>query len=376
MKSKAASENRGHSNSSSFFVPRIKGENGRAKFRPFFSVSQTSASLQKQDGGAQGASPEPPAAARLTDTTVRVLPAERAMFDQLRSFFQSLPAQFEALLQSPPASEAWIRSDNPNIQAVLTSLNQLVSDLNSENFTIRFDHPGTGESAASYDSLNDEMHVQPFSNDGERNLVAVDLFHEYTHIEQDRLAEAARAAQRTPQAHTREEDLQGEIGARRQQVYFSGLLRASGNRFPGSQRGFNAELSDRVFMRRFERERTAATQRERTAATREIRSEIESNYTGQLERNAAIRTYSVTISADNHAMLHHDVSGQSSPYDLGALPAQLRNISSLRGLLQTRIRAVSFYDNLYSDSSGATFNIITFLVTFQDSKITEFGLQR
>lgn len=339
--------------------------------RPFFKPSRlffqpAHGLIQKQD--------RPPAAAQLPDNTPAVTRSDRDRFNDLRTFIQGLPQEFAALLLNDPPLEPWMTADNPNVQAVIQQLNRLVADLAAENFVLRFDHPGTGNSGASYDSLNNVMHLQQFSNDEERNMIAADLFHEYTHVGQDRTSEQALGATRIPQTNTRAEELQGEVEARQMQVYFSGLLQKAGHRFGGSQRGFNAAVSDGVFRSRFEQARTAATAGDRAAATQQINDEISEHYTAQLDQATRIRNYSITITAQNHAELHHDVAGHASPHNLGELPASLTNTTSLRGLLQSRISTLAFFPQLFDNPGGDPFLIATFFVTHNNQKITELGL--
>ena len=329
---------------------------------PFFKKGAPS--IQKQN---------PPAASQLQDTRVRVQQADRAMYDDLRNFIRSLPQDLTQLLQSPPPNAAWIDSNNPNVQEVQRILAHLIGDLTAENLIIRFDQ-AAGSAAASYDHLNNEMHLRPFSNDGERHMRAVDLFHEYTHVEQDRSMERTRATQRTPQVRTAAQELQKEIDARRTQVYFSGLIRAAGHRFSGPG-AFSSEVNDRVFLGRFERERTGNAQ-ESAAATQEIENVLGREYRAQVARGTSVRMYSITIANNNHAMLHHDINGQPSPFDLGAISNRIANTEVLKGLLASDVSALSFFPDLFNNPAGGHFNLATFMVTYNNTMISEFGLNK
>ena len=73
-------------------------------------------------------------------------------------------------------------------------------------------------------------------------------------------------------------------------------------------------------------------------------------------------------------MLHHDVRGQTSPFDLGDIPVRVSNLAALRSHLSGAIQSLSFFSNLRQGPHGTTFSIVTFFVTYENSKITEFGL--
>jgi Domain of unknown function (DUF4157) len=315
-----------------------------------------------------------PSAARVQDTRERVLATERAMFNDLRTFTRGLPPQLRQLASTAQQGEPWLSSSNPNVQSALRVLDNLVTDLEGERFVIRFDQPQGTNVAASYDYLNNVMHLRTFSGREERTLLLTDLLHEYTHILQDYEVERIFARQVAPRVHTREEDLGQEIGARREQVYFSEMLRVLGEPVP-TNAIFGARLSDMVFRGRFERERTASTPRERAAATREIRSEIETAYQNQLQTNSSIKTYTIELESNNHATLHWDVPGRSSPRDLGAVPSNFTQANQLQNHLSGIIRQLPEFSLLFNRSRGQTFSIVTFSILFDGDQITEFGMQ-
>lgn len=314
-----------------------------------------------------------PTAAKLTDTRDRVLAAERPMFEDLRTFVRGLPTALRALVAQTPPSEPWMTPDNANVQSALRTLDLLVADLNAERFNVRFDQPLTGVAVASYDFLNDEMHLRTFSGAEERTILATSLLHEYAHILQDREAERVFSSQTRPHEATREEDLKQEIGARREEVYFSEMLRVMHAPIPTDEI-FGSQLTSMVFRGRFETERTGKTQTERDAATKAIRSQIETAYAAQLATNASMKTYAVEITPDNHALLHWDLPNLASPRDLGALPATLASTEALKAHLATVVRALPEFNKLFDRASGPRFGTVTFSIRYQGDHITDFGL--
>lgn len=316
--------------------------------------------------------PVPPAA-QVRDATPRVLEADRPRFNDLRTFVQGLPARLRALVARGERGEPWLTAHNVNVQSVLRVLDALVADLTTERFIVRFDQPA-GKATASYEPVNNIMHLAPFSGSARRTSVAIDLVHEYTHILQDREAEAVLARQRAPHVHTREEDLQGEIDARRQQAYIAELLRVLGERRP-TEEAFGAELSDRAFRGRFERERTAPAGRARASATSDIRSSIEGPYTAQLAANSSIKTYSVEIDQRNHALLHSDVPGSTGPQDLGEIPRAIADAAALRTHLEKLIRRRTDFTAMFRGAGGRTYRILTFSVVYDGRVVTELEIK-
>jgi hypothetical protein len=317
--------------------------------------------------------PRPPAA-RVSDTRTRVLAAEQVMFDDLRTYVQGLPARIRTVLAGPaPAGDAWLSSANINVQSALGVLDRLAADLNGPRFVVRFDHPAGTASAASYDSLNDEMSLRPFATPAERTIVAIDLLHEYVHVLQDRAAQDAFAQRTAPQLHTRAEDLQREIGARREHVYFGEMVRVLGDPVPTAA-VFGTQLSDRVFRGRFEAERTATTERARRAATRDIRTTVETAYAAQLTTNSSIKTYAVEITSANHALLHWDLSGVASPRDLGEVPPAISSRAALIAHLSPLVSALPEFGRLFDGPGGTRLAIATFAIVFDRDHVAEFGL--
>ena len=316
---------------------------------------------------------EKPAAAKLSDTRERVLKAERPMFDDLRKFVSGLPAQLRALLGKTPPAEPWMTPDNANVQSALRTLDSLVADLGSERFVIRFDQPMTGNAVASYDFLNDVMHLRTFSGAEERTILAESLLHEYAHILQDREAERVFSQQTRPHAMTREEDLQHEIGARREEVYFSEMLRVIREPIPSSEI-FGSQLTNMVFRGQFETERAGKTKTERSAATKSIRQDIEKPYASQLATNASIKSYAIEISRDNRALLHWDVPNLASPRDLGVLPANLASTEALKGYLSTLVGKLPEFSKLFDRAGGARWSIVTFSIRYDGDHIADFGM--
>jgi Domain of unknown function (DUF4157) len=315
-----------------------------------------------------------PAAAKLTDTRERVLATDRPMFKDLLGFVSGLPAQLQALLGKKPPPEPWMTADNTNVQSALRTLNGLATDLSGERFILRFDQPLTGSAVAAYDFLNNEMHLRTFSGAEERTILAESLLHEYAHILQDREAETVFSQQTRPHEATREEDLQREIGARREEVYFAEMLRALGAPIPSSE-VFGSQLTNRVFRGQFEQERAGKTKAERSAATKSIRQDIEKAYTGQLATNSSIKSYAIEITRDNRALLYWDLPKLANPRDLGAIPATLTSTDALKGNLSTLVRNLPEFSQLFDRAGGARWGIVTFSIRYDGDHITDFGMQ-
>jgi Domain of unknown function (DUF4157) len=309
--------------------------------------------------------PTPPAA-MLQDRTPRVLDRDRPQFEDLRTFLQTLPSQLRALVATGSPG----KTSNSNIQSALNVLDSLVNDLNSERFVIRFDLPTGSTESASYDYINNIMHVHPFKGAAQRTYIAIYTLHEYAHILQDREAEAAFTQQATPHAHTLEESLQKEIGARREQIYFTDLVSQlqNGKKYK--------KLPTTTLWGQFEQERTASTARKRSEATREIRSTIEATYQSQLQKNSSIKTHTIEIDQRNHALLRWNLPGQTSPRDLGKIPPMGAgaDISALDYSLEQIIRRLAEFNTLFDNPGGQRYQILTFFVIYGGRKVTEFGV--
>ena len=221
---------------------------------------------------------------------------------------------------------------------------------------------------------NDAMHLRAFANDQERTVVAVDLLHEYAHVQQDRESEAVFARQRSPRVDTRAEDLQREVDARRVEVYVGEMLRVL--RIPVPTNAImGSQLSGMVFRGRFERERTGRTAAARRAATREIGQEIEQAYAGQLQRNSSVKRYAVELDRHNHALLHWDVPGLPTPRDLGAVPETFTHRQQLGDLLALRIHALSEFPRLFDRPGGQRLAVILVSVVYGQEQVTSFALE-
>lgn len=310
-----------------------------------------------------------PAAAQIPDPRTAVLSAQRSMFAELRTYIRNTTRQIRTLAARGPTGEAWLTSDNENITSLLALLDQLIADLDGERLIIRFDHPTTGSSSASYTETADVVHLRPFTNDEERTNVAAGLIHEYTHVIQDRTMENLLRASRGPQEHTREAELRQEIEARRQGSYFIRLLLALGMDL-GDPLG--AELTARMYVERFERERTGSP-REQAAARREIRSTIRDAYEDQLRRNAPSRAFLIWIDDSNRAWLETDTA---TPADLGVIPETITERMALASHLQAAVRASGASARLFAGPGGVRYNFVLFFVFYRNRKLTEFGLPR
>jgi len=160
--------------------------------------------------------------------------------------------------------------------------------------------------------------------------------------------------------------LRQEIESRRHETYLLVLLSHLGHRFE-----FNKEITARVFVNRFERERTGDP-RVQEQARREIRSTIEGPYTSQLAANSPMRRYLVEIHADRHAHLVRD-GGVTN--DLGAVPAGTTTTAQLDAFISNAIQSGNFCRSLFTDSRGTNYHIIQILVFDSNQKVDEFGLE-
>lgn len=310
-----------------------------------------------------------PAAASISDSRAAILPAQRAMFNQLVTFLRDSRRQIGALIARQPTGTGLLTRDNENITALLNLLDALIDDLADEGLIIRFDQPLGGDKAASYSELENLIHLRRFGNDEERAVVAAGLIHEYTHVVQDRIMESLLRASRGPLEHSREDELRKEIEARRQGSYFIRLLAELGIRMGNP---FGEELTARVYVGRFEQERTG-TPSEQAVARREIRTELREKYAEQLRTNAPTRQYLIRIDDDNRAWLDR---GATRPVDLGVIPGAIVNRSELAGYLQARIQASSVHLRLFRGPGRVRYKFVLFFVFYGARKITEFGLPR
>lgn len=300
----------------------------------------------------------------ISDTRTRVLPAQRGMYNDLRSFLAQVRTGITRLLTTPPAGEPWVSSDNENIAQMLERLDSLIANLASQRHVVRFDLPTTGQGAASYSVLEDVVHLRPFSNDEERNEVAASLIHEFAHFVQDVTAEQLQRAARAPTEHTREDELRQETESRRHEVYFTRLLTLLGHRV-----GFHTDLSARVFLNQFERVRTGSPTEQASNRT-SIRQTLEGAYSQQLAENAPSRRYLIEIRSNRHAIL---VRGATSETDLGAVPTTVTTQSQLNGYLQAQIQASPIRPSLFRGSGNTRYTVIIFIVFDAGQKVGEFG---
>jgi Domain of unknown function (DUF4157)/OmpA family len=301
----------------------------------------------------------------IQDTRQRVLDPERPQFDRLRDFMHRIRNEIGQLLANPAPNPPFAISDNENVRSLLQVMDSLINDLDAETLVIRFDQPGNTPVAASYTVFADIVHVQPAVNDNSLPSIAVDLVHEFAHAIQDRTAEQLQRAARTPLAHTREDELRQEIESRRHETYLLLLLSHLGHRFE-----FNKEITARVFVNRFERERTGNPQVQEQAR-REIRSSIEGPYSAQLASNSPMRRYLVEIHSDRHAHLVRDGGATN---DLGAVPAGVTTSAQLDAFISTAIQSANFCRTLFTDNRGTSYRIIQILVFDSNRKVAEFGL--
>lgn len=319
---------------------------------------------------------QPPAAAQVKDERAAVLATDRKMFDDLRTYIESLPQRLRTLVKTGDPTERWLVPDNKYVQSALRVLDALAQAMKDEAFVIRFDQAAAEKTAASYDSLNDLMHLRQFASAGERTQVASDLLHEYAHVLQDREAEEVFARDFKPHAETRKEALQQEIDARREHVYFAEMLRVLNEpKPPVTNETFHRELSDRLFRARFETERTGKTAKKRKAATAEISKELAGPYEQQLAKNTSIKSYAIEITDSNHALLHWDLPRAQSPRDLGEAPAEVKTHAALQAHVEPILRALAEFERLFDRSPRERAKILTFRVLYDGRQVMEFGME-
>ena len=252
-------------------------------------------------------------------------------------------------------------------------LDLLNADLAGPAISIRFDHPSGAASAASYDFANNQMHIRPFTGAAERTLVAIDMLHEYAHVSQDREAERVFARSRVPRVATKQEDLQREIDARREEVYFGELLRELGEPVPNDAI-FGTQLTGMVFRGQFERSRVQPATKDSKAATAEIRTKLESVYAAQLATNSSIKEYAVEIGANNHAVLISGLPGNDR-IDLGEMPATLLNRQQLESEVRVRLKRLAEFPQLFTVGGGKSVQIILIAVIYGTDQLAGFALK-
>ncbi|SFN33303.1 protein of unknown function [Nitrosospira briensis] len=338
------------------FPVNTKQKNCSAPFSP------TSARFSLQRQVSVGEAVRPPAA-RIQDERPRVLPEQQSMFENLRAFIRSLPVRLRQLVATGQAGEPWLNSGNTYVQSALRVLDRLVADLGQPNFVIRFDPSLAFNVGAAYDWVRDQVRVRPFSTAEGLTGVTIALLHEYTHILQDTEAESIFAQHRSPRVHTRSEGLQREMGARREEVYFSEMLRVLG--YPAS--------GNTPFRERFETERVSSSEEAREEASRGIQDMIGVEYEEQLASLESTKTYAIEIDENNRALLHWN---DSTPRDLGEIPLGISRRDQLTGFLHARIDQPPEFNSLFDRPGGRRFSRLTFAVLFEREHLTEFAVQR
>ncbi len=303
----------------------------------------------------------------ITDPRERILQQDRARFTALRDFVVEARRGIEQLLNAPPAGHTWVRRDNENITQMLSRVDALIADLRAERLILRFDLPVQGKVAAKYDLLEGKIRLRPIRNDVQMAQAAASLVHEYAHHVQDVVAEELQRAARQPTEHTREDELRQETESRRHGVYFTRFLGLLGHSV-----GFHVELTARVFLGLFEKERTGSPT-EQATARREIRSQLGMEYASQIAANAPMRRFLIEIRSDRHAILL-EVGGRVT--DLGAVPASITTRDQLNQHLNTLVDALPTRARLFGDIGGKRVSLAMFVVYDGNRKIGEFGLRR
>lgn len=343
---------------------------------------QLTATLQDPDSGLirtftdtlQIVADRPCAAASLvSDPRAHVAAGDRPAVQQILAFLRDARTRIQSLLAAPPSGQAWIQAANPHIQSLQALLDRLIADLDQGRLILRFDQSASGSTAARYEPLDDTMHLRPLGGADGLPILASSLVHEYAHALQDESLEQIQITQRRMAVHDRRSELQQEIEGRRQESYFLRLLTESGVSAGADQAGFDADLSSRVWVDRFERERTGPTRRRR-AATQEIERELSGPYQSQLQANAPSALYPLEITEANHAVLHRTVAGADVPEDLGALPASLQTLDQLTRHLADLVSAATFFPALFQGADGTAYVHAQFTVFYRTRRIGQFAL--
>jgi hypothetical protein len=301
---------------------------------------------------------------------------DEATVQQVTNFVADVRGKIDTLLQGPaPKDNTWAVRGNPNVQAVLTLLTDLESDLRGQRLVIRFDQPTNTTAAARYESVSDEMHLQPLSGTDLAQEV-VDLVHEYAHVKQDRAEEARLIAQKVPTTFGKDVDLQHEIEARERETYFLRLMQLAGVTFgPRAKDSFNAEVVARTFVREFETERTG-NRAARRKASEAVRKEIEGVYAQQFKDNGSFGDYPIEITEDNRALLHASWTGKQPPIDLGAIPGDVASTAQLQSHLYRTLQAFAALPQLFLGPKKQTYSKVLFTVFFRQRRLLQFGFNK
>lgn len=304
-----------------------------------------------------------PTAAQVSDDRPAVLPADKATLDRIVAFVADADQKIRSLLASKEKRPSWVTEQNANIQAVLSLMGQLLGDLRSGGIIVRFDQPA-GRAAASYDFGENLMHVRRVATANDISMTVPDMLHEYAHAIQDRTAAAALAAGGRAREHTREAELQQEIGARLYDVYGAQLLSQVGLGPKDFDLALHQIYATVHFHTEFERARTGSAA-QRKAATRSLRDKIEKAYTdeGQLDRNAPAGEYPIELTMSNTAILTvPGPGGRRQEVDLGAVPAAVKTRDALVAHLQARLSASPWFASLFTGPRGTAYKVAMFTV--------------
>lgn len=316
-----------------------------------------------------------PKVATTADKRLPIQKEDQAYAKQIGDFVANARSKINALLQGPPPKDdVWAVRTNPNVQAVQTLLGELESDIKGGHLVIRFDQPVGTPEAARYDFIADEMHLQP-PKDVDLAKEVVDLVHEYTHVRQDRAEEASLITRKAPTRFDKEVDLKQEIEARKEETYFTRLLRLAGIDFGPKADIFGIEVTARTFVQDFEAERTG-NPKERGKAEKSIRKSIESAYQQQFKDNGSFGDYPVEINEDNHALLYASWSGKEPPVDLGVLPADVADNDDLRGYLYRTLRKYAGLPGLFKGPKKQVYEKVLFTVFFRQRRLLQFGFNK
>jgi hypothetical protein len=334
-------------------------------------VQQSAAGMiavQRQPLGGQVQNP--PTASQVTEPRSAVAPADAPAVRQILQFLEQAQTAINNALVAGVVGRRRFTVLNKNVIEVTRRLSRLIDELQAGTLRIRFTTNLPTNTVAQYESLSNTMDLRPFQGIGVR-AVAVSMFHEYTHVRQDRAVEARVATTLRPEAQTRGREIAQETEARLQEVYFEELLGAV-NLAPPMSPDLGAEIARQVLLTDFEKMQSG-TPGERREGAADVDTTISSAYAKQIQENVPGKIYVIEISDANHGLLHAD---SGTPRDLGAIAATVTTTLALEADLAAKMRAVPrLVTRLLAGPAGGRLAVATFSVVYRGRTITQFGIR-
>lgn len=309
-----------------------------------------------------------PDAAKIGDTRDKVQAKDRKMYDELVKYLAEVQGKIGGMLASPPKGYEYMKG-NANVNEVVARLGRLVSELQSEKLTVRFD-PAllSGTTAASYGIADSTISLRPITNQVDKVKVAISIIHEFMHTEQDREMEKKIRASKSRNEHTEEDDITHEVEGRKSGIYMTFIMEALGEYKLGAHASFGEHIANRMFLTRFETEQKDPDSKAGKAATKENRAKIKTAYSKQIARNAPSATYTADLDASNHILLNHN----GATIDLGVVPDNVRTSDQLSVHLITQIDALSNRKELFTGAGNKDLKHIIVVVFYGGKKLAEF----